>query len=136
VANNNYTKQDLEKLVCEVMGISTITPLIRKHINSYVLIDKMSYKEIARCIVWYTEVFKGKCEPLYGLGFVASVRERAAKYFKQLELDQQEKRAQANKLVAYQENNIIFNIKSLKHKKRQPKQLDINDINIEGDRDD
>jgi len=131
--NKPFSKQDLEKLICEVMGIQSITPTIRKHINSYVLIDNMTYKEIARCIVWYTEVFKGKCEPIYGLSFIPSVKDRAAKYFKQLELDQQAQKEQAKKLVEYQENNIIFNIKSLQHKKRQPKQLDISEIDVEGE---
>ena len=128
-----YSKRELEELICDVMGISSITPLIRKHISSYVLIDNMTYKEIARCVVWYTEVFKGKCEPVYGLSFVPSVKERAAKYFRQLELDQQAQKEQAKKLVECQESNIIFNIKSLQHKRRQPKQLDISEIDVEGD---
>ena len=41
---------------------------------------------------------------------------------------------EAKKIVEYQDNNIIFNIKSLQHKKRKPKQLDINDIDVKGDR--
>jgi len=131
-----FTKQDLEKLICEVMGINSITPTIRKHISNYVLIDNMTYKEIARCVVWYKEVFHGKCEPIYGLSFVAAVKERAAQYFRQLELDQRAQTEQAKKIIECQDNNIIFHIKSLEHKRRQPKQLDINEINVKGDKDD
>ena len=55
-------------------------------------------------------------------------------YFKQLELDQQRQQKEAEKVVQYQDNNIIFNIKSLKHKKKQPKQIDISQINVKGDK--
>ena len=94
----------------------------------------MSFKEIARCLVWYVEVNGGQMKPEYGIGILPNIREQAEKYFKQLELDQQRQAAEANRVAEYQDNNIIFNIKSLKHKKRQPKQLDIGDINVnEGD---
>lgn len=136
MAGKPFTKQDLEQLVKEVMGIQSITPTIRRQINSFVLVDNMTYKDIARCIVWYDEVFKGKFEPIYGLSFVPSVKERAAKHFRQLELEQQKKQAEARKIVEFQENNIIFNIKSLQHQKRKAKQLDLSEIDIKGEDDD
>ena len=73
--NKPYTRQDLEALICEVMGLKTITPTIRKQISNYILLDNMTNKEIARCIVWYQEVFHGKFEPIYGISFVPSVKE-------------------------------------------------------------
>ena len=135
MANNNFNKQELENMICEVMDITSITPTIRKQISNFVLLDNMTYKEIARCIVWYKEVFHGNFEPIYGISFVPSVKDRAAKYFKRLELEQLAKTEEAKKVVEYQENNIIFNIQSLTHKKRQPKQLNINDIDVKGDKD-
>ena len=81
VNSQPYTRQDLEALICEVMGLKTITPTIRKQISNYILLDNMTNKEIARCIVWYQEVFHGKFEPIYGISFVPSVKDRAAKYF-------------------------------------------------------
>lgn len=135
MANKPYTKQELEGLICEVMGLKSITPTIRKQINNFVLIDNMSWKEIARCIVWYQEVFKGKFEPIYGLSFVPSVKDRAAKYFQQLERQKKAQEEQAKKVVECQENNIIFNIQALEHKKRKAKQLDISEINVRGDSD-
>ena len=131
--NNPYTKQQLEALICEVMGIKTITPMIARQINKYILDYDMTFKEIARCIVWYTEVAQKTFDPLYGIGMVPNVREPAAAYFKQLELDQQRQQAEAKKVVEYQDNNIIFNINSLKHKKKQPKQIDISQIDVKGD---
>ena len=112
----------------EVMHLKSITPTIRRQIGNYVLIDNMTYKDIASCIVWYDEVFHGKFGP--------SVGDRAAEYFRNLEKEKKAQQEQARKVAEYQENNIIFNIKSLEHKKRTPKQLDISEINVEGESDD
>lgn len=131
--NKEYTKDDLFQLVREVMGIQEITPMILKQINRFVLLENMTFRDIARCIVWYIEVAGGTFQPMYGLGMIPNIKEQAMKYFKQLELDQQKQLAQAQKIVEYQDNNIIFNIGSLKHKKREPKQFNIEDIDIEGD---
>ena len=134
MANNTFKRPDLEQMICEVMGIKSITPMISKQINRYILDYDMSFKEIARCVVWYAEVYGGTFNTVYGIGIVPNVREQAAAYFKKLELDQQQQAIEAKKIVEYQDNNIIFNIKSLQHKKRKPKQLDINDIDVKGDR--
>ena len=136
MANNNFTKVELDALICEVMDIKSITPTIRRQINNYVLVDHMTYKEIARCIVYYQEVLKMKFEPIYGIAFVPSVKERAAKYFTELERQKKVQKEQAQKVAEFRENNIIFNIGSLEHKKRKPKQLDIKEINVEGESDD
>ena len=135
MADKILTRQDLEQMICDVIGLQSITPVITKQINKFVLIDNMTFKDIMRCIVWYDEVFHGKFEPIYGLSFVPSVKDRAAKYFQDLAKQVQVQQEQAKKIVEYQQNNIIFNIQSLEHKKRQAKQLDISEINIEGDSD-
>ena len=131
--NKSYTKEDLVALIKEVMGLETITPMITRQINRFILEEDMTYKDIARCIVWYVDVHGGALSSVYGLGIIPNIREQALKYFKQLELDQQKQLAEAQKIVEYQDNNIIFHIGSLKHKKRQPKQFNIEDIEIKGD---
>ena len=118
------------------MGIKSVTSTIKNQINRIVLQDNLNFKEIARAIVWYTEVAKKEISPIYGIAFVPNVFPMAAEYFRQLELEQQSKDEEAKKLVEYQENNIIFNIKSLEHKRRTPKQLNISEIVIEGDESD
>lgn len=130
-----YSRQQLEELICDLMGVTKITPLIARHISELCITYHMTWKEIARCLTWYVEVSHGTIKIEYGIKTICtSVREKADKYFKQLELDQQKQKGEAAKIVEYQENNIIFNIQSLKNNKRQPKQLDINDINVdEGD---
>lgn len=130
---SKYTKDDLFALIKDVMGIKSVTPMIQRQVNKFILEYDMTFKEIARCIVYYVEVRGGVLDTMYGLGIIPNIREQAGLHFKQLELDQQKQLAEAQKIVEYQDNNIIFNIKSLKHNKRKPKQLDLSDINIEGD---
>ena len=129
----NLTKAELEKMICEVMEIKTITPQLRKQVSKYVLEDNMTYLEIARCIVYYQEIAHGVLNPVYGLWFIPSVKERAAKHFKELEDAKRQQEAEAQKVVEYQDNNIIFNIKALTHQRRKPKHFDLSEINVEGD---
>jgi rRNA processing protein Krr1/Pno1 len=135
--SKQFTREDLEQYICEVMEIEAITPMIAKQINRLVLEKGMTWKEIARCICWYVEVNNKKLSIIYGISIVENFRIETAKYFKKLELDQQEQLRQAKKVVEYQDNNIIFNIKNLNltNQKRTSKQLDFNDIQIEGDED-
>ena len=130
---NQYTKDDLFALIKEELQVDTVPPTIIKQINRFILDYDMTFKEIGRCIYWYVAVSQGSLSPIYGIFFVPNVREKAENYFKQLELDQQKQLAEAQKIVEYQDNNIIFNIKSLKHQKRQPRQFNIEDILVEGD---
>lgn len=130
---SKYTKDDLFALIKDVMGIKSVTPMIQRQVNKFILEYDMTFKEIARCIVYYVEVRGGVLDTMYGLGIIPNIREQAGLHFKQLELDQQKQLAEAQKIVEYQDNNIIFHIKSLKHKKRQPRQFNITDINVEGD---
>ena len=130
---SKYTKDDLFALIKDVMGIQSVTPMIQRQVNKFILEYDMTFKEIARCIVYYVEVRGGVLDTMYGLGIIPNIREQAGLHFKQLELDQQKQLAEAQKIVEYQDNNIIFNIKSLKHKKRQPRQFNIEDIKVEGD---
>ena len=136
MAEKLFSLADLYDFIRESFGIQKIPPTILKQVQRFSLQNGMKAKEIARCICYYQEVEKRKQDPLYGIWFVPNIRDKAAEYFRKLELEQQNQAAEAKKVVEYQDNNIIFNIKSLQHKKRQPKQLDINDINVKGESND
>ncbi len=130
----DFSRTQLEDLICELAGITKVTPLITKHINDLCIQYQMTWKEIARCLTWYVEVARGNLRVEYGIKTICtSVREKADQYFKKLELEQQKQKQEASKIVEYQANNIIFNISSIEKKKRKPKQLDINTIDVEGD---
>ena len=134
--SKKYSRAELEQLIKELMGIQSIPPNFNKQINKFVLENDMTLKEIARCIDWYVEVRQCKIDPLYGLWFVPHVREQAEQYFKQLELDQQRQAEQARKVIEIQDNNIIFNVNSVPRRKREPKKLDISEINVKGEDED
>lgn len=130
-----YTRADLEKYVCEVFNIKEITPMLIRHIT-YLSLDKdMSFKEIARCLCWYTEVAGKQVSILYGIKNLENFRVQANEYFKKLELDQQRKIADAKRAVEYQDNNIIIHLKNFKYKKKMPKLIDISQIDVKGEED-
>lgn len=128
-----YTKSKLEELVLELSGLKEITPIISKHISRFVIENKMTYLEIARCVDYYVEILGHEIKPEYGLSFVLNVREAAGEYFRKLELDKQKQQQEAKKVIEYQDNNIIINIKSYKkiNQKKAPKKIDIGAIKID-----
>lgn len=138
MAEKSITRAQLEDIILDLIGDTSVTkvsPNISKHIAKLTLEDGMTFMEIARCLVWSVEVYEHPIDPLYGILFIRNIREQAAQYFKQLELDQQKQKNAAKKVVEYQDNNIIFNIRAMQHKKRKPKQFNIEEINVldEGD---
>jgi len=130
---SNYVKADLYELIKDLFHITAIPPMIQKQVNNYILDYNMSFKEIARCLVYWVEVRHEKMDIKYGIGIVPNIREDAAKYFQKLELQKAAQQKEAEKAVELENNNIIFNIKSVKSQKRKPTQLDLNEINLGDD---
>ena len=132
-----FTKTQLEELILELSGLTKITPMISKQISRFVIDNKMSYLEIARCVDYYVEILGHQVKPEYGIAFVTNIREPAAEYFKKLELDKQKQQQEAEKVIKYQDKNIIINIKSynLLNKPRPPKSFDMSAIDINEDDD-
>lgn len=131
---NKYTLDMLYQYVSEVFQLSPIPDDIRRQISTYVIRDNMSYREIARCLCYYLEVERQTVKRLYGMSFVPKVRNDAAKYFEKLERDQKSQEEEAQKIMNH-DINIKFKIETIKNKPRKIKQLDINEINIEGEED-
>ena len=127
-----YTKKELETLILELSGLKQITPLISKQISRLV-INGMTFLEIARCVDYYVEILDHQIKPEYGIAFVSSIREPAGEYFRQLELDKQKQEKEAEKVIKYQDKNIIINIKSYNslNKPRPPKTFDVNEIKVD-----
>ena len=80
-----FTKTQLEELILELSGLTKMTPMISRQISRFVIDNKMSYLEIARCVDYYVEILGHEIKPEYGIAFVISIREPAAEYFKKLE---------------------------------------------------
>ena len=100
----DYVKADLVNLIKDLTGETKLSPMIQGQIQRYVLELGMSFKEIARCLVYWVEVKGQSLSPAYGIGIVPSIRKPAADYFKQLELEREEQVKQAKKAIEYEEN--------------------------------
>ena len=131
----SWKKEDLYDLIKDLFNLDKIPTKIVKQVNNYILDYDMNYKEIARCLIYWTEVKRQKMNLVYGIGIVPSIREDAAKYFEKLKREKEEQQKNAEQTVKLQDNNIIFNIKSVKTQKRRIPQYDLNEIDI-GDDDD
>ena len=134
--NTTQAHEELLNMIREELGQTNIPPTISKQIGNYCLLDDMTYKEIAQCIVYYVEVRGLKIDPIYGLKFVSQIRPDAAKYFEKLRQEKIRQEREAEKVVQNQEHNIIFNIKYIDNQPRRPKLLDIGAINMKEDSDD
>lgn len=131
-----FSRTDLEEQIKYDMGVDTLTPLIDKQINRFRIEYGYTYKEIAQAVSYYHEQLKGTFSSVYGIGVVPNVMKEAQAYFKKLKEEREKQELEAQKIVQSQDNNIIFNVKSLTYQKRKPKQLDINKINISEGEDD
>lgn len=134
VPSPEYSIKDLYDLIKDVMGVSQVSPVVLKQITDFVIKDKMTYKEIARCIVWCDEVgMKDKLDkwnPIYGIGCIRNVREQANSYFAELAEEQKKKQREAQEAKVIAQTNIIFNIKQIKKPRRSPKHYDISEIDV------
>ena len=134
--NTTQAHEELLNMIREELGRPDIPPSISKQISNYCLLDDMTYKEIAQCIVYYVEVRGLKIDPIYGLSFISKIRPDAAKYFEKLRQEKIRQEREAEKVVQNQEHNIIFNIKYIDNQPRRPKLLDIGAINMKEESDD
>lgn len=133
---NNYTRADLYVLIKDIFQVTAVPPLISKQVNGYILDYNMSFKEIARCLVYWLEVRHQTFDIKYGIGIVPNIREEAAKYFRELEKQKEQQQQNAEKAVEFENNNIIFNIQTVQSHKRKLQQLDLNEIDLgDGDAD-
>ena len=134
--NTTQAHEELLNMIREELGRPDIPPSIGKQISNYCLLDDMTYKEIAQCIVYYVEVRGLKIDPIYGLSFISKIRPDAAKYFEKLRQEKIRQEREAEKVVKNQEHNIIFNINYIDNQPRRPKLLDIGAINMKEESDD
>lgn len=134
VPSPEFSINNLYDIIREVIGCQQISPVIQKQINEYIIRDNMTFKEIARCIVWCDEVGmkdkKDKWNPMYGIGCIRNVREATAKYFSELEKEQKQKEAEAQQAKVIAQSNIVFKVGKISKPKRSPKFYNIAEIDV------
>ena len=135
---NNYTLTELESLVREVFKIAADEPFplnIRKQINRYVLDDRMTYKEIGRCIYYYVQIKKKTIDLIYGISFVQYVKKDALAYFNKLDQQKQQQEEAAKKFTINSDAWVV-NVKEIikqSKKKQKRQQLSFDNIKLEED---
>lgn len=109
------TRQELEEIIKTECEISEITPLVGRQISRFRLEHGLTYKQIARAVVYMFQIRKQKFDNMYGIGSVPNVVEQSEKYFNRL---RREKEAQLKSLENKEEaSNIILKPKMIKRKK-------------------
>lgn len=138
IMKDDWTRDQLEELIENIMGLKELTPIIYKQIAQYHVTYQMSFKDIARCLVWYDEIDNSvpkerKWLPQFGISVVPNVREKALKYFEDLAKQKQDQNLNAKEVAKASENNIIFKIEKLPQKKRRIRQFSFDDIQLRED---
>ena len=121
-------KQELRKMLCDTLGIPKTTALIENQIFEYVSDLKLTYKEIARGLVFFITVEGGTYEAKYGIGIVPHVVERANAYYDRLrrEKENQIKSVEDAKKIP----DIILKVGQIR-KRRKFEKMDINKIDVD-----
>lgn len=134
VPSPEFSINNLYQIIRDVIGCKEIPPIIQKQISEFVVRDGMTFKEIARCIVWCDEVGmkdkKDKWNPIYGIGCIRNVREATAKHFSELEKEQKQKEAEAQQAKVIAQSNIVFKVGKINKPRRSPKHFDIAEIDV------
>lgn len=115
-----------------------IPQLISRQISKYVLNEGFTYKEIGRGIYYYIEIKKGNYNDLYGIWFVGKFRNQAARYWADIERQQEERRRDAKKFET-KGDTVVFNVQQILRNRSKPYRLEslkFDDILGEGDDDD
>lgn len=110
---DNFGRKELESLIFEKFNIQELTSLINSQITRFVGQHGYSYKDIARALVFFTEVEKGKLDTRFGIGIVPNVMKEAQNYFKTLK---EKKEEQLKNYEKNKQDNIILVAKPKKRK--------------------
>lgn len=120
------TRNDLEEKIKEILGIDTITLLIKNQITKYVTEYKWKYIDIARALYYFYVVQDGNISQARGIGIVPYVYQESKNYFIQLEKEKARKQKEIEKAKEVEQINIICN--EIPKSKRKRKVIQIQDI--------
>lgn len=121
------TKQELCKIICQLMGCEECNAMILRQINKYVNEHGWSYKDIARAFAYYVEVQGNTPDPKYGIGIVRFVMDDARKYYETLQ-KQKEAQIQAAKKQESNNNKIVITVAPGRSKTIRKRAIDISQL--------
>ena len=102
------TKQELCKIICQLLGCEECNAMILRQINKYVNEHGWSYKDIARAFAYYVEVQGNTPDPKYGIGIVRFVMDDAKKYYETLQKQKEAQIQAANETKKQEQNKVII----------------------------
>lgn len=103
--------------------------MIKSQITRFVTENKLTYKQIARSLVYYLEVKQRPANPDYGIGFVPAVFPDANAYYERQSVILKQRQAQGNKLKqVYDTPKNRVKVKATKRKHKNKKLIDITKI--------
>jgi len=122
------TKQELRELICQTLSLPKVTQTIENQILRFVTELGLSYKQIARGLVFFIEVEKGRYETKYGIGIIPNVVERADQYYDNMRrrIERQKKSVENAKKYP----DIILEVGQIREKRKLP-QINIEKIDVD-----
>jgi len=103
--------------------------MVKSQITRFVTENKLTYKQIARSLVYYLEVKQRPANPDMGIGFVPAVFPDANAYYEREGAKLRQRQAEGNKLrKVYDAPKNIVIVKATPRKRVNKKLIDINEI--------
>lgn len=124
------TKNELRKMVKEILNLETIPPLLESQIHRFRMELGLTYKEIARALVYFFDVQKNEYKPAFGVGVLPSIVPEANKYYDKLRKQREEQIKSVE--AAKEHSNIILEVKHIPLK-RKTRKIDIESLVINDD---
>ena len=122
------TKQELCKIICQLMGCEECNAMILRQINKYVNEHGWSYKDIARAFAYYVEVQENTPDPKYGIGIVRFVMDDARKYYEALQKQKEAQIKAANEQKNSEQNKIVITVAPGRDKTIRKRNIDISQL--------
>ena len=122
------TKQELCKIICQLMGCEECNAMILRQINKYVNEHGWSYKDIARAFAYYVEVQGNTPDLKYGIGIVRFVMDDARKYYETLQKQKEAQIQAAKETAAQEQNKVIITAAPERKKTIRKRSIDISQL--------
>jgi len=122
------TKKELRGLICSTLNMSKVPHNIENQITRFVTEQGLTYKQIARALVFFIDVEKGTYEQRYGLGIIPSVVERADAYYEGIKRRRERQKQSIESAKKYPD--IILEAGQLKRRRKLP-QIDMEKIEVD-----
>lgn len=126
MSHERYGLPELKAFLREELKLNNddaFPTIVERQIAKYVLNKGFSYKEIGRCVYYYIEVKKGSYNDLYGIWFVDKFRDQAARYWTEVERQQEERRQDAKKFET-KGDTVVFNVQQILKSRKKPYRLE------------